>query len=353
MSHPLRKNIAALEGYVPGEQPQGGSYVKLNTNENPYPPSPRVRAELRRSIEVSLRLYPDPLGDMLREQAAAVYGIHRDNVLVGNGSDELLSILLRCYVGKGDRVAYPSPTYTLYDTLVAIQDGERVKIEYSPDFAIPQRLYGNNATLTLLCNPNSPSGVLVQLTDIEKLARSVTGLLVVDEAYIDFAEVENASAVPLVRGFSNLVVLRSFSKSFSLAGMRVGLAFAQEEIIRSLGKVKDSYNVNRLSLIAGTTALEDLPWMQRNVKKIQKTRKRLTRGLKKLGFTVQPSQANFVMATRPGENLRDLYEQLKERRILVRYFNTPELRHALRITVGTPKEISLLLESTDRLLILS
>jgi len=348
---PLRKNIAAIDGYSPGEQPQDGEFIKLNTNENPYPPSPRVLAALRKAVNASsLRLYPDPLADGLRDLAAGTYGGGLVNVLAGNGSDELLAILSRCLVGKGDRVVYPIPTYTLYDTLIAIQEGEKVTVNYSPDFTLPEEIFSEMGALTILANPNSPSGTLLPLEQIERLARSVSGVLVVDEAYIDFAEGEGISALPFIHRHSNLVVLRSFSKSFSLAGMRVGLAFASEEIIRAMIKAKDSYNLNSLSLVSAKAALEDLPWMFRNIKRIQKTRKRLTRSLKNLGFTVYPSQANFVMVRRQGENLRGIYEELKRRKILVRYFDVAGLQDALRITVGTPKETEALLHEMANIL---
>lgn len=350
MSPYLRKNIPAVEAYIPGEQPHDGGFIKLNTNENPYPPSPHVLSALRKAVNRSLRLYPDPLADGLRSLAAATYGVRPENVLAGNGSDELLSLLARCLVGKGDRVIYPVPTYTLYDTLITIQEGEKVTINYSPDFDLPEALYSEAGALTILCNPNSPSGTLVSVDRIERLARSVSGVLVVDEAYIDFADGKGTSALPLTQRFSNLVVLRSFSKSFSLAGMRIGLAFAEEEIIRGMIKVKDSYNLSRLSLAAATAALEDFPWMMRNVAKIQKTRKQLTRALKRLGLTVYPSQTNFVMVRQRGQNLMRLYEKLKNQRVLVRYFDVPGLRDALRITVGTPHEMKTLLHGIATIL---
>ena len=347
VSRYLRKNIAGIAGYIPGEQPQDSGFIKLNTNENPYPPSPRVLSALRKAAAHSLRLYPEPLSDSLRSLAAARYGLRSENVIAGNGSDELLSILVRCFVGRGERVVYPVPTYTLYDTLIAIQEGEKVGVDYPPDFSLPEALFSQKAALTLLCNPNSPSGTLVSVREIEGLARSVSGVLVVDEAYIDFAEGEGASSLPLVKNFSNLVVLHSFSKSFSLAGMRIGLGFANEEIIADMMKVKDSYNVNRLSLVAGMAALQDLPWMMRNVSRIQRSRGKLTRGLKKMGFQVYRSHANFVMARKEGQNLRGLYEELKRRKILVRYFDLPGLQDSLRISVGTPQEIATLLRELE------
>lgn len=345
MSDYFRNNIAALAGYVPGEQPRDESIIKLNTNENPYPPSPRVLMALRKAINRSLRLYPEPLADSLRAVGARVYGVKPENILAGNGSDEILSLITRSFVGSQDRVVFPVPTYSLYDTLIAIQEGKTVTVDYPPDFSVPASLGAQNAALTFLCNPNAPSGTLVSLVDIERLARAVSGILVVDEAYVDFAESEGASALPLIGHLPNLVVLRSFSKSFSLAGMRIGLAFASEEIISGMMKVKDSYNLNRLSLVAAAAALQDMPWMARNVRRIQQGRRQLTAGLRKMGFYVYPSQANFVMARRPEHNLQRLYEMLKSQKILVRYFNLPGLQDAVRITVGTPKEIRTLLKA--------
>ena len=339
----IRKNIAALEGYIPGEQPQVSKIIKLNTNENPYPPSPRVLTALRKAVNPSLRLYPESLADSLRGLAADTFGVTPAHILAGNGSDELLTIIARCMVGRGDRVVYPVPTYTLYDTLIAIQEGERVRVPYPDDFSLPEGIEAEKGVLTILCNPNSPSGALTPLDRVERLARSVAGVLLVDEAYIDFAEDEECSALPLIHRYPNLVVLRSFSKSFSLAGMRIGLAFASPELIEGMSKVKDSYNLSRLGLVAATAALEDLPWMRRNVTRIQRTRKMLTRSMEQLGFVVNPSQANFILARKKETETREIYRELKNRGILVRYFDVPGLQDALRITVGTPKEIASLL----------
>lgn len=343
-----RKNIEDLEGYTPGEQPEGAGVIKLNTNESPYPPSPRVRAAVRREL-ASLRLYPDPAARELRRIAAAAYRVRPGNVMAGNGSDELLSILMRCYVGEGDGVAYPVPTYSLYPTLVAIQDGRSLEVPYPEDFAIPSALFSQAARVTILCNPNAPSGTLAPVGEVARLARSVDGVLIVDEAYMDFAD-RDESAIALVERVPNLAVLRTFSKSFSLAGMRVGLAFGAEDVVRNMAKVKDSYNLCRISLAAASAALQDMDWMRRNVRRIQGTRKTLVRGLRKLGFAVHPSQANFVMARLGGDSLRWLHDGLRERGVLVRFFDTPELRSMIRVTVGRPGEVRALLGETEALL---
>src|SRR5207249_11962229 len=200
-----------MEGYVPGEQPRDRRYVKLNTNENPYPPSPQVLEALHDTIGDNLRLYPGPFADELRERAARLYRLEAGNVLVGNGSDELLAILMRATIDPGDRVAYPVPTYSLYDTLVAVQGGEAVRLPFPPDFRLPPGLAATGARVTILCNPNSPSGTLVPVREVDALARSVAGLLVVDEAYVDFAR---ESSLGLVGRRENVIVVRTLSKSF-------------------------------------------------------------------------------------------------------------------------------------------
>jgi len=330
-----------MHGYVPGEQPQDRRYIKLNTNENPYPPSPRVIEAVRAAATEDLRLYPDPLANVLRDRAAADYGMRRENILVGNGSDDLLGLILRACVGVADRVVYPCPTYSLYDTLVTIQEGESVQVPYPADFSLPAGLAKAGGRVTFVCHPNSPSGTPVPIDVIDTLARRVSGLLVVDEAYVDFAD---ANALALVHQHDNIIVLRTFSKSFSLAGMRIGLAFGAPPLIEALMKVKDSYNVTRLSIVAATAALDDCTWMRANVTRIRATRARLSNGLRAHGFTVLPSHSNFVLARHPGKSLEGVYAALKTRGILVRYFATPELFDALRITVGTDTEIDTLLE---------
>ena len=342
----FRAAVRAMRGYTPGEQPQDKRYVKLNTNENPYPPTPRVAQALLQEIGAELRLYPDPVGTRLRQTAAALYGIGPEQILVGNGSDDLLAMLLRACVGAGDRVAYPVPTYSLYDTLVEMHEGIAVRLPFAADFRLPAALADAEAKLTIICNPNSPSGTLTPLADLERLAAKVTGLLVVDEAYVDFAD-ENS--IPLLARAENVVVLRTLSKSYSLAGMRIGLALAAPAVIDELMKVKDSYNVSRLSLIAGVAALEDQDWMRENVARIRTTRRRLIAALRALGYQVPDSQTNFVLARKPGQNQEPVYQGLKNAGVLVRYFRSDGLEDALRITVGTDDEVDALLAALKAL----
>lgn len=349
MSGYFLDNIEALEGYVPGEQINDPGVIKLNSNENPYPPSPKVLAAVANAADGWLRRYPEPASDTLRQVAARVYGVGVDQVIAGNGSDELLSMLMRCFVGPGDRVAYATPTYSLYDTLVDIQGGTRATVRYPDDFSIPPALARQRAAVTFLCNPNAPSGTLVSRPAIARLAGSVRGILVVDEAYIDFSD-EDASCIPLVRRHDNVIVLRTFSKSFSLAGVRVGLGFASKDLIAGMMKVKDSYNLNRLSAAAATAALRDLPWMRRNVARIQRSRAALSAALTALKFTVYPSQTNFVLARRANTDLRQVQRALKAQRILIRHFDVPGLQDCLRISVGSPAETRAVIAALTRAL---
>jgi len=344
----FRDNVTALAAYVPGEQVQRPGVLKLNANENPYPPSPKVLRAVRTAANEALRLYPEPASDSLRAVAARVYGVGADHIIAGNGSDELLTILLRCFVGSRDRVAYPMPTYSLYDTLVDIQGGIRAPVDYPADFSIPPALGAQGAALTFLCNPNAPSGTLVRPAAVAKLAQAVKGVLVVDEAYIDFASAANVSAIPMVRRFRNLVVLRTFSKSFSLAGMRIGLAFASKDIIDGMMKVKDSYNLNRLSAVAAIAALQDLPSMRRNVRRIQRERGTLATALRAMGFEVYDSETNFILARRANTDVRAIQQALKRRKILIRYFDVPGLSDCLRLTIGTAAETRTLIAALRR-----
>jgi histidinol-phosphate aminotransferase len=343
MSVVFRRNIARMEGYVPGEQPQEPGYIKLNTNENPYPPSPKVREAILSELGDPLRLYPDPGATRLRRQAALTYGFDMSRIVAGNGSDDLLAMVAKAFVGEGDALACPTPTYTLYDTLVRIQGGRLVGVPYPEDYSLPPGLARRKARVTVVASPNSPSGTPVPLRALAALADAVPGVLVVDEAYADFAE---ETALPLARERENVIVLRTLSKSFSLAGLRVGLGFAHPRIIDGLNKVRDSYNLGRIPIAAGAAALADIAWMERNAGKIRKTRAALVDALPSVGFTPYPSQSNFVLARRTrGGSARPAYAALKRRKILVRHFDTPRLAGCLRITVGTDDEIAALLSA--------
>src|SRR6185503_597980 len=343
----IRAAVRAVPPYTPGEQPVAGRRViKLNTNENPYPPSPAVLEALHEAIDARVRLYPDPEAVALRTEASRLYGVPVDCIMAGNGSDELLALLLRAVVDPGDRVAFPVPTYSLYETLVAVQGGVVVEVPWPSDWSLPPELATSGAKLTFLCNPNSPSGTLVPLDRIDDLAGRLAGVLVVDEAYVDFAA---SNALGLVGRRPNVVVLRTLSKSYSLAGLRVGLAFGAPELLRGLRTVKDSYNLNRLSQVAATAALMDQASVQANVARVARSRTRLVASLRALGYAVPESHANFVLARRPGVDQAPLARALAARDILVRHFTSHGLGDALRITVGTDDEIDALLAAMDAL----
>ena len=351
MSDLFRPNIARLHGYVPGEQPREKGYIKLNTNENPYPPSPLVLARLRDACSVDLRLYPDPDAWALRRKLGEIFAIAPQQIMVGNGSDELLNVIIRSFAGEGDKIAYPHPTYGYYKPLIDIQGAEAVPVEFDEDFSLPKGLAVPGARITFLANPNAPSGTLVPYDEVAALCARVDGVLVVDEAYVDFSQ---GGCIQLIEEHPNAIVVRTMSKSFSLAGMRIGFAFAPTALIAGMWKVKDHYNLNRLSLVAAEAALEDIDSMRTNAARVCATRTRLCAELRELGFYVWDSQANFVLA-RLGERwanstAAELYEELKECRILVRYFATPpRLADCLRISVGTDAEIDALLAALEEL----
>jgi histidinol-phosphate aminotransferase len=342
----FRKSIKKMAPYLPGEQPRPGQrLIKLNTNENPYPPSPRVSRAIAKAIMGSaLRLYPAPRADEFVDSAARLYSIPRSMILAGNGSDELLAMLFRATLGSGDTVAYAVPTYSLYDTLALVQEARILHFPIGTDFELPlDALADARANLTIVCSPNSPSSTLVSRRDLAKLAKRLgSRLLVIDEAYVDFAD-ENA--LGLVRRHRNVVVLRTLSKSYSLAGMRLGLCFAHPAVIDALMKVKDSYNLSRVALAAGAEALRDSAWMRRNVEKVRRTRTRTESRLRALGFEVPPSQANFVLARMPGRDMAPVARGLRRAGILVRHFATLLLQDALRISIGTPAEMAALFKA--------
>ena len=340
----FRPAIDALHGYVPGEQPPGGAYlVKLNTNENPYPPSPRALAALAAIDGESLRRYPQPFADTFRRSAAEVLGVDPDWILVGNGSDDLLTMLFRAVTDRGRAVAYPAPTYVLYRTLAAIQGAPVREVPFDEEYTLPvAALAEAGAALTIVANPNSPSGTTATVEQLAELAARTAGVVAVDEAYVAFAQ---RSALDLVRRNGRVIVLRTLSKSHGLAGLRLGFGIAHPDLLSGLAKVKDSYNVDAVAAAVGAAAVRDVAYTRETVERIRTTRARLGRALTDRGFRVWPSQANFVLA-RPadGDALR-LYRGLRERGVLVRYFAEPGLADKLRITVGTDQQTARLLSA--------
>ncbi len=349
MSRYFRPAIAAMQGYIPGEQPKPGTRIlKLNTNENPYPPSPEAIAVLRNFDPERLRRYPHPYAEEFRQAISDGLGVPRDWIMVGNGSDDILNLLIRACAEGGDRrVVYPMPTYVLYRTLAAMQPADVVEIPYGANNALPiEALIAAQGAVTFIASPNSPSGHLVSNADLRQLASRLSGVLVVDEAYVDFAE---GSALELVREFDNVVISRTLSKGYSLAGLRLGFGIGQPAVLEGLFKVKDSYNIDAIACAVGAAAMRDQAYKNDCAERVKAARSQLAIDLKQLGFSVpNDQQANFLLVTPPHPdqlNAEAIYLALKERGILVRYFKHSGLEQQLRITVGTPDQNQTLLEA--------
>ena len=342
MSQFFQPHVARMAGYVPGEQPRNGGFIKLNTNENPYPPSPRVAEAISQVLAADrLRLYPDPLATSFRESAAKLHNVTPDMVLAGNGSDDLLTIITRAFAAPREPVVYPSPSYILYRTLIELQDARPVEVAFRPDWTLdPDRFAVTGAKLAFLANPNSPSGTMLGPEQVGELAARLDCPLVVDEAYVDFA---SSSAIGLLEHHPNLIVTRSLSKGYSLAGLRFGYLIARPEIIEGLLKVKDSYNCDTLSLVGAAAALNDQPYQAQTRCALLATRRRLTDAARNSGYQVPESEANFIWCT-GGPPASATYEALKARKILVRLMRYPGHPDGLRISVGTDPEIDRLLE---------
>jgi histidinol-phosphate aminotransferase len=334
----FRQNIESMAGYVSGEQPQGGKFIKLNTNENPYPPSPAVTRAIAAAVKGGLTKYPDATAEAFRRRAGEVLGVEPDWILCGNGSDDILTILTRAFVGQGDRLRLPYPSYVLYKTLAEIQGAESEEVRFDSDWTLPDEFAAasNNLRLAFLPNPNSPSGTMIPPDRVAELADALPCPLLVDEAYADFAE-ENCLA--LVAQNEKIMVSRTLSKSYGLAGLRFGFLIAQPQMIEQLMKVKDSYNCDALSIAAATAAIDDQAWSAENRAKVIASRDRLMNGMRDMGFANVPSQANFIWNTHPERPLKPLYQGLKDQRILVRYMDYPDWGDGLRISVGTDDQI--------------
>ena len=346
----VRRAVRDMAGYVPGLQPGPGQrLIKLNTNENPYPPSPRVLEALRKASNETVRLYPSPDASPLRERAATLYGLAPSQVLCGNGSDEILAMLMRAFLDPGDAIAYFQPSYSLYPVLATIA-GARTVVVPLPRMTRAEEIESPavptvDAKLFFLTNPNSPYGVSFPSAWVSRLLARFPGIVVADEAYIDFG---GESSLPLLPGSPRLIIVRTLSKAYSLAGMRAGLAFAHERLVQEMMKVKDSYNVGRLAQVAACEALADQEYFLETRRRIMATRERLVSDLRRLGFTVPPSHANFVFAVPPaGDSARALYQRLLTRGFLVRHLDTAPVTDGLRISIGTEEEMSGLVRAIE------
>lgn len=334
----FRPEIEALAGYTPGEQPRDHKSIKLNTNENPYPPSAAVARAVQAVLERGLQRYPDPLATSFRTRAAELLGVEPDWILCGNGSDEILTILTRAYVGQGQRLRLPYPSYILYKTLAQIQGAAAEEVRFQADWSLADDFAApaQDLRLAFLPNPNSPSGTVLPPERVLELAERLPCPLVVDEAYVDFAD---SHCLGLVAQSEKVLVTRTLSKSYALAGLRFGFVVAQPQVIRTLTKLKDSYNCDALSIAAATAAIDDQAWLAATRAKILATRARLTAEARGLGFAAVESQANFVWCPHPGRPVKPLYEALKSQRILVRYMDYAGWGDGLRISVGTDEQI--------------
>ena len=343
----FRNNVAKAEGYTPGLQPRQADVTKLNTNENPYPPSPAVAEAIQALDPEQLRRYPDPTASEFRQAAAEVHGASPENIICCNGGDDLLSITLRACCNGKRAVAYPVPTYSLYPVLANLQDCRKIELPFDGEYNLPAKLSSTGAALTILCNPNAPSGSFINTTESASLADEIKGVLLVDEAYVDFAQ---DNCLRLIENFDNLIILRSMSKGYSLAGVRFGYGIAQSSLIEGLNKVRDSYAVDVVAIAAATAAIKDQAHFKKNVAAIKQERARLTEKLRAMGLIVPDSFANFVLADAKSYKAKDIYDKLAKRNIYVRYFDLPGLDNKLRISDGTKDQNNLLLNALNEIL---
>ena len=342
----FRDNIEQMKGYEPGFQPKSTEVVKLNTNENPYPPSPAVLKAIAEIKPEQLRRYPDPMGNVFREAAAKINRVEPDWIMVCNGGDELLRMAFTAFCDKKRAAAYPVPTYSLYPVLAQIQGCKAIEVPFDEEFNLPSKLARTKAALTIVCNPNAPSGTFIETEELAELAAEIKGVLLIDEAYVDFAE---QNCTELVKQFDNIIILRSLSKGYSLAGLRFGYAIAKPALIEGLLKVKDSYNANAIA-IAATAAIKDQGYFKETIEKVKAERKRLSEQLKAIGFTLPESSSNFVFAEHTTRKAKSIFDKLVERNIYVRYWDLPGIENKLRISVGTKEQNDTLLSALKEIL---
>jgi histidinol-phosphate aminotransferase len=343
--------VHSLRPYVPGEQPAMGTVVKLNTNENPYGPSPRVLAALSAEIGDGLRLYPDPGASRLRDALARRHGLDREEIFVGNGSDEVLAHSFQALLRHDAPLLFPDITYSFYPTYCRLYGVDYREVPLDSAMRVRVSDYRQACGAIILPNPNAPTGIALGRAEVEALvADHPDQVVVLDEAYVDFG---GESAVPLVRSYPNLLVIQTFSKSRSLAGLRVGFAIGQRPLIEALERVKDSFNsypLDRLALAGAVAAVEDEAWFEQNRDRIVASRQHLAAALGGLGFEVLPSAANFVFARHPGRSGATLAAELRSRGIIVRHFARDRIADFLRITVGTEADNGRLIEALRALL---
>jgi len=344
----VRPAIAGMKGYVPGLQPDPcQKYIKLNSNENPFPPSPRVKEVLSRLNYEDLRIYPDPMSLELREKLGSIYGFSPDQTICGNGSDDILNIIVRTFVQPGEAIGLYEPTFPLYKVLGIIHGSRVIPVPVAEPYDRPPEPPAD-VRVFFLANPNSPVGFGYPASLVAELAQRVKGIFVADEAYVEFAR-ENA--LNLIRDFKNLIIVRTVSKSYSLAGARLGYAIGNEELIQEMFKVKDPFNVTRLTQAVVSAALEDQEYFRKNISEIIAIREWFTREVQTLGYRVVPSQANFLFPQPPqkGRGVK-FYQRLFDRKILTRHYDEEGLRDGVRLTIGTREDMASALQVLKEIL---
>ena len=349
MSKYIDGAYSALKEYVPGEQPKDKKYIKLNTNESPYPPSPAVISNINSAEVADLRLYSDPESSKVKKAIADVYGVESKNVFVSNGSDEILNFAFMVY-GKVNGAIFPEISYGFYKVFCDLYGIEKTMVPLEEDFTIDKNKYMNTGKFTVIANPNAPTGLELGLDVIEEIiASNKDNVVLIDEAYVDFG---GTSCYKLIRKYDNLIVCRTFSKSYSLAGARLGYCFANEELIKDLEKIKYStnpYNINRLSQIAGTSAMAENDYYMANCKRICDTRDVVTKALREIGFEVLDSKANFIFAKHETISGIDIYTRLRENGILVRHFTDEKIKDYNRITIGSEEEMAVFVDTMKKI----
>ncbi|HHV60031.1 MAG TPA: histidinol-phosphate transaminase [Clostridiaceae bacterium] len=344
MSDYLSPSIGKLTPYVPGEQPRDGGYIKLNTNENPYPPSPRV-IEAIRNETARLRLYPDPESEELKAAVSEYYNIDKNQVFTGNGSDEILALSFMAFFMKDKPILFPDVTYSFYEVYAALYGIKYNLVPLNPDFTVPVEKFCTENAGIVLANPNAPTGIALGTDEIRTiLENNRDKVVLVDEAYVDFGA---QSMVPFIKDYPNLLIVQTLSKSRSLAGLRVGFAIGDSKLVEGLNRVKNSFNsypLDRLAIKGAIEAFKDVDYFKETTWKIVNTRERVKTKLRDLGFIVTESRSNFLFVSHPGFPARDMFARLKEKKVLVRYFDKPRIDNYLRVTIGTDDEMDIFLQ---------
>lgn len=343
---PIRDCVSQTLGYTPGEQPQTNDFIKLNTNENPYPPPEEIFQTLQTEL-ARLRLYPDPVSKKLRQAAAKVFGVSVEQVLAGNGSDDILNIAVRTFVNPGEIVAFLDLTYSLYETITKVHGAKITQFATNDKFELDSPIICPEAKLIFLASPNPPLGKHLNRQYLEETCKNASGIVLIDEAYVDFSDDNH---LDFLEKYDNVIISRTMSKSYSLAGMRVGFGIASTAIIEQMDKVRDSYNLDRIAQTLGTAAFEQNAYFKNIWQKVRQTRSRLTTSLRELGFIVFDSESNFVLASPQWMPAKEFYNQLKERKVLVRYFSHPRITDYVRISIGTDEEIDCLLKAIKEIM---